>query len=93
MVGIFASTVARTLHLRLANPVRLDRYASSLGFYRTLLGIRSVRAVSDRELHIEYDVPSIGPSARNEKNTITLILQFDPASRRLTNAHVSVSAP
>ncbi|KAE8538047.1 hypothetical protein D1P53_006114 [Cryptococcus gattii VGV] len=50
---------------------------SSMSFYRSLLGIRSVRAVSETELHLEYDVPQ-GP--------IILVMKFDELTKRLADA-------
>ncbi|WVQ78048.1 hypothetical protein IAT38_000129 [Cryptococcus sp. DSM 104549] len=50
---------------------------SSMSFYRSLLGIHSVKAASDNELHLEYDVPQ-GP--------VTLALVFDPLTKRLADA-------
>ncbi|WVW83168.1 hypothetical protein I302_105186 [Kwoniella bestiolae CBS 10118] len=54
-------------------------YSSSMAFYRSLLGIKSVKAVSDSELHMEYDVP-IGP--------VTLALTFDEMSKRFADARL-----
>ncbi|WVQ71594.1 hypothetical protein IAR50_001134 [Cryptococcus sp. DSM 104548] len=51
--------------------------SSSMSFYRSLLGIRSVQAATDNELHLEYDVPN-GP--------VTLALAFDPLTKRLSDA-------
>lgn len=56
------------------------RLTSSISFYRSLLGIRSVQAVSDTELHLEYDVPQ-GP--------VILIMKFDELTKRLADAAVS----
>ncbi|KGB74278.1 hypothetical protein I307_05009 [Cryptococcus deuterogattii 99/473] len=50
---------------------------SSMSFYRSLLGIRSVRAVSETELHLEYDVPQ-GP--------VILVMKFDELTKRLADA-------
>ncbi|UOH81520.1 hypothetical protein LQV05_004191 [Cryptococcus neoformans] len=50
---------------------------SSISFYRSLLGIRSVQAVSDTELHLEYDVPQ-GP--------IILVMKFDELTKRFADA-------
>ncbi|KAK6902882.1 hypothetical protein L486_08378 [Kwoniella mangroviensis CBS 10435] len=54
-------------------------YSSSTSFYRSLLGIKSVKAVSDYELHMEYDVPN-GP--------VTLALIFDEATQRFADARL-----
>ncbi|WVQ70141.1 uncharacterized protein L199_008366 [Kwoniella botswanensis] len=54
-------------------------YSSSLSFYRSLLGIKSVKAVSDNELHMEYDVPN-GP--------VTLALIFDEVTKRFADARL-----
>lgn len=51
-----------------------------MSFYRSLLGIRSVRAVSETELHLEYDVPQ-GP--------VILVMKFDELTKRLADAAVS----
>ena len=69
----------------------LNRLTSSLAFYRNLLGIHSVKAVSDNELHLEYDVSSkTGQHPNNgEKAAFKLVLQFDPATKRLANGYVS----
>ncbi|KJE02173.1 hypothetical protein I311_04229 [Cryptococcus gattii NT-10] len=50
---------------------------SSMSFYRSLLGIRSVRAVSETELHLEYDMPQ-GP--------IVLVMKLDELTKRLADA-------
>ncbi|OCF36536.1 hypothetical protein I316_01786 [Kwoniella heveanensis BCC8398] len=52
---------------------------SSMAFYKSLLGIKSVKAVSDNELHLEYDVPN-GP--------VTLGLVFDEYTKRFIDAHL-----
>ncbi|WWC69508.1 uncharacterized protein I206_103450 [Kwoniella pini CBS 10737] len=52
-------------------------YSSSMAFYRSLLGIRSVKAVSDNELHMEYEV---------NDGQVTLALHFDEVTKRLTDA-------
>ncbi|KAK1925016.1 hypothetical protein DB88DRAFT_487631 [Papiliotrema laurentii] len=53
---------------------------SSISFYKNMMGIRSVTAVADNELHLEYDVADGDP--------IILKLAFDPATRALSNAEV-----
>lgn len=50
---------------------------SSMSLYRSLLGIRSVRAVSETELHLEYDVP---------QGSIILAMKFDELTKRLADA-------
>ena len=60
----------------------------SLSFYRNLLGIRSVQAVSEHELHLEYDVPAGSRGKSGEGSTVTLVLVFDPATQRLANVRV-----
>lgn len=60
--------------------LHLHRLTSSMSFYRSLLGIRSIRAVSETELHLEYDVPQ-GP--------IILVMKFDELTKRLADAAVS----
>lgn len=57
-----------------------DRLNSSISFYKNMMGIRSVTAVADNELHLEYDVADGDP--------IILKLAFDPATRALSNAEV-----
>ncbi|WVQ98684.1 hypothetical protein IAU59_005815 [Kwoniella sp. CBS 9459] len=52
---------------------------SSMTFYKSLLGIKSIKAVSDNELHMEYDVPH-GP--------VTLALMFDEYNKRFIDAHL-----
>ncbi|WVF72244.1 hypothetical protein IAT40_007056 [Kwoniella sp. CBS 6097] len=52
---------------------------SSMSFYKSLLGIKSVKAASDNELHLEYDVPN-GP--------VTLALVFDEYNKRFIDAHL-----
>ncbi|WWD15623.1 hypothetical protein CI109_100045 [Kwoniella shandongensis] len=54
-------------------------FTSSLAFYRSLLGIRSVKAVSENELHLEYDVPN-GP--------MVLALMFDELTKRFIDARL-----
>ncbi|WWC61172.1 uncharacterized protein I303_103752 [Kwoniella dejecticola CBS 10117] len=54
-------------------------YSSSMAFYRSLLGIQSVKAVSDNELHMEYDVPN-GP--------VILALMFDEVTKRFVDANL-----
>ncbi|WRT67088.1 uncharacterized protein IL334_004054 [Kwoniella shivajii] len=54
-------------------------YTSSMTFYRSLLGIKSVKAISDNELHLEYDVPG-GP--------VTLVLEFDELTKRFADARL-----
>ena len=56
-------------------------------FYRNLMGIRSVRAASDYELHLEYDVPS-SQSNTPADQTVTLMLGFDPTTKGLVAAEV-----
>lgn len=57
------------------------RLSSSITFYKTLLGIRSVIPISETTVQLEYDIPSSNP--------ITLLLEYDPLSRRLVDASVS----
>lgn len=61
------------------------RYAASLSTYRALLGIRAVRAQSDSELVLEYDVPG-----QDDKTgtPASLTLTFDGAGK-LEDAKVS----
>jgi len=56
------------------------RLNSSTAFYKKVMGIKSVTAVSDTELHLEYD-------ARDQ--SVVLMLAFDPLTKRLVNAQVS----
>jgi len=79
----------RRRHLQLTSDARLS---ASLSFYRNLLGIRSVKAVFENELHLEYDVPApmLSKSKAGEKRAVTLVLHFDPATKRLTTAHVGL---
>ncbi|WVO12826.1 hypothetical protein L204_100434 [Cryptococcus depauperatus] len=50
---------------------------SSISFYRSLLGIRSVKAVSNEELHLEYDVPN---------GSVVLVITFDALTKRFSSA-------
>ena len=58
------------------------RLSSSISFYKTLLGIRTVIPISETTVQLEYDIPSSNP--------ITLLLEYDPLSRRLVDASVSL---
>jgi predicted enzyme related to lactoylglutathione lyase len=69
------------------------RLASSIAFYKTLMGIKSVRAVGKTVLHIEYEV-SQGDAKQNKRQresaqNVTLQLTFDEISKRLKKADVS----
>lgn len=72
------------------------RLTSSIAFYKTLMGIKTVRAVSENVLHIEYDV-SNSMSTRQSKRgqqppvnqSVILSLSYDPVSKRLAEAEVS----
>lgn len=75
-----------------ADLIHSHRLTSSLAFYRSLMGIRSVKAVADHELHLEYDIRAKA-SQTADKGAVTLVLQFDPTMRRLANAHVRVFHP
>ncbi|WVR05241.1 hypothetical protein IAU60_002253 [Kwoniella sp. DSM 27419] len=57
-------------------------YTSSMAFYRSLLGIRSVKAVSENELHLEYDV---------DQGPVTLVLMFEDQTKRLADATLTGS--
>jgi hypothetical protein len=65
------------------------------------MGIRSVTAVSPDELHLEYETSptKADPQSRSNTNntnkqaadeTLILMLRFDPLTKRLANAGVSV---
>ncbi|KAK8870084.1 hypothetical protein IAR55_000654 [Kwoniella newhampshirensis] len=54
-------------------------FTSSLAFYRSLLGIQSVKAVSENELHLEYDGPD-GP--------VVLALIFDDLTKRFIDGRL-----
>lgn len=56
------------------------RLNSSTAFYKNMMGIKSVTAVSDTELHLEYDAPD---------QSVVLMLAFDPVTKRLVNAQAS----
>lgn len=56
------------------------RLSSSTAFYKGLMGIKSVTAVSETELHLEYDVSG---------QSIVLMLGSDAITRRLVDAQVS----
>jgi hypothetical protein len=60
--------------------VLTTRLSSSISFYKTLLGIRTVIPISETTVQLEYDIPSSNP--------ITLLLEYDPLSRRLVDASV-----
>lgn len=64
------------------------RLASSIAFYKSLLGIRSVRAVSDNILHLEYDVSDSARTSRGQ--SVILALSYDAVTKRLAQAEVSV---
>jgi len=53
-----------------------------MSFYRTLLGIRSVQAISENTIQLEYDIP--------ERGIVTLLLEYDQSTRRLADARVSL---
>jgi len=57
------------------------RLNSSIAFYKTLMGIRSVTAASEHSLHLEYDTPNQSP--------VTLMLDFEMGTRALIGAEVS----
>lgn len=72
------------------------RLTSSISFYKSLLGIKSVQAISESELHLEYDVSPSAPATRGASkqpisDSVILMLAFDPITKRLTNAEVSDS--
>lgn len=58
------------------------RLSSSIAFYKTLLGIRTVTAINETTVQLEYDIPN--------RNPITLLMEYDPLSRRLVDASVSL---
>jgi hypothetical protein len=75
------------------NPLRVSweltttrRLSSSISFYKTLMGIRSVEAISDHELKLEYD---LAPETSNCHVALTLV--FDPLTKRMIDARVSPS--
>lgn len=68
--------------------------------YRSLLGIQSVRASArgpSHLLHITYDAPTLARSnsgkAKKGADAVELVLEFDPASKRLLDAQVSYIVP
>lgn len=76
-----------------SNPLRVTweltttrRLSSSISFYKTLMGIRSVEAISDHELKLEYD---LAPESSNRHVALTLV--FDPLTKRMIDARVSPS--
>ncbi|RXK36705.1 hypothetical protein M231_06012 [Tremella mesenterica] len=68
---------------REAGDTKVDEVCRSLSAsivtYRGIMGIREIKAPSDRELQLTYDVPS--------KDPITLIIEFDQ-SKRLAGARL-----
>ncbi|ORX39846.1 hypothetical protein BD324DRAFT_615220 [Kockovaella imperatae] len=56
---------------------------SSITFYKSLMGIRNVKAVSEYQLHLEYAVPST-----TEGDSVVLLLNFDSLSKRLAGAEI-----
>jgi hypothetical protein len=52
-----------------------------MAFYRTLLGIRTVQAISENSIQLEYDVA--------DRGVVTLLLEYDPSTHRLVDARVS----
>ncbi len=59
-----------------------------------MLGIRSIKAISNKELHLEYTVPVTSkavPSRRKslDGESVVLSLTFNPESKRLEGARVS----
>ncbi|KAL7422301.1 hypothetical protein Q5752_002947 [Cryptotrichosporon argae] len=74
---------------REAGDTRVDElcgwYTSSIAFYRSLLGIKDVRAVSDAELHLTYAAGAAGSGAGADAGDVELALVFD-AGRRFENA-------
>jgi hypothetical protein len=59
------------------------RLSSSITFYKTLLGIQTVTAISETTIQLEYD------NIAGTSNPVTLLLEYDPTSRRLIDARVS----
>ena len=62
------------------------RLTSSIVFYKSLIGIRSVEATSPYQLRLEYSLP---PNSGSD--AVVLLLNFDWVSRRLAGAEVSCS--
>jgi hypothetical protein len=62
------------------------RLSSSITFYKTLLGIQTVTAISETTIQLEYD------NIAGTSNPVTLLLEYDPTSRRLIDARVSFNA-
>lgn len=58
-----------------------SRLSTSIAFYKTLLGIRSVQVVSNSVIQLEYDI--------KDGRVATLVLQYDEKTKRLENAQVS----
>lgn len=57
----------------------MRRLNSNTAFYKDMMGIKAVTAVSDTELHLEYDALD---------RSVVLMLAFDPLTKRLVNAQV-----
>jgi hypothetical protein len=60
----------------------MTRLSSSIAFYKTLLAVRTVTAINETTVQLEYDIPN--------RNPITLLLEYDPLTRRLVEASVSL---
>lgn len=75
-----------------ADPGRLTsyRYSSATDLYKQILGIRSVSAKDDTELHIEYAVPP-QPDTDGE-DSVVLVVYFEKGTRKLVDAKVSFRA-
>ena len=54
----------------------MRRLNSNTAFYKDMMGIKAVTAVSDTELHLEYDALD---------RSVVLMLAFDPLTKRLVN--------
>ncbi|ORY33785.1 hypothetical protein BCR39DRAFT_519226 [Naematelia encephala] len=69
---------------REAGDTRVDELCrwltSSMAMYRGLLGIKSIKAISDTVLQITYGVSS--------KQEVTLELEFDPSTKRFLDANL-----
>lgn len=72
--------------LRVSWELTTCRLSSSISFYKTLIGIRSVEAISDHELKLEYDL-----ATESSNRHVALTLIFDPLTKRMIDARVSPS--
>lgn len=95
------SSTSIRIGVRQASPYADTRLSSSISFYKSLMGIRSVKAVSASVLDIEYDIPPASNEAQQDlgrsqakrakqivNSSAVLRLAFDETTKRLAMAEV-----